>query len=201
MQYMCSTMHQCLHFYENWVNSWQTITGSLEKLNKCKKGTHFAPDWYYWFHFSHVMGTTLHVNIIPPYYAKCTPGAVWVPKPEIVNLAPILPQTKNLTCWKVPIGYNLLQKFRQDPSIISQVMAISRFWQSKNCATWKNASTYLSNEHIGEEVEWLAKNSHLSAQKLRFEIIALIASSASCRLVSVTTAELRHNNCDTDNSG
>jgi hypothetical protein len=106
MQYICSTMHQCLHFYENWVNSWQTITGSLEKLNKCKKGTHFAPDWYYWFHFSHVMGTTLPVSIIPPDYAKCTPGAVWVPKPEIVNLAPILPQTKNLTCWKVPIGYN-----------------------------------------------------------------------------------------------
>ena len=38
-----------------------------------------------------MMGMALPIGIILPDYLKCTSGAVWVPKLEIVNLAPKLP--------------------------------------------------------------------------------------------------------------
>ena len=116
-----STMHHCLRLtllwklsqlmtskhiaLEAWRN-WKNIKKGTYKLYileawrnwiHIKKGTYFRPDWYYWFHFWHVKGTALPVGMILLDYAKCTPGAVWVPKPTNLNLAPRLPETKTLT--------------------------------------------------------------------------------------------------------
>ena len=44
-----------------------------------KNGTHFAPDCSIF----DVMSKTLPVGMIPPDNIKFTPGAFWVPKPEL----------------------------------------------------------------------------------------------------------------------